>query len=102
MQQETKRDWTEHWLSFMERLLEFTACLAVLAFLVVQLMYSMLTCAVARSVAWALPAHCRAGMRQWAFCVWQHAFSVEAGRAGWKSWLGCHPAEAWLVSVAAA
>ena len=85
----------------MERQLEFTACLTMLAFLVVQLLGSLLTCAVAGCVALALPAHCRAGMRRWSLCLWQHAFSVDMVPKTWNAWLGCHPAEAWLVSVAA-
>ena len=85
----------------METALEFTACLAMLAFLVLQLLGSLLTCAVAWCVALALPAHCRAGMQRWRHSLWQHVFSVDLIPAGWKTWLACHPAEAWLVSLAA-
>ena len=85
----------------MERHLEFTACLAMLAFLVVQLLGCLLTCAVAGCVALALPAQCRAGMRQGSCSLWRHAFSVDMVPETWKAWLACHPAEAWLVSLAA-
>ena len=85
----------------MEKLLEFTACLAMLAFLVLQLLGCLLTCAVAWCVAVALPAHCRAVMRRWCCSLWQHAFSVDMVPETWKAWLTCHPAEAWLVSLAA-
>ena len=85
----------------MEKVLEFTACLAMLAFLVLQLLGALLTCAVAGCVALALPVHCRAGMQQWLKSLWRHAFSVDMVSETWKTWLTCHPAEAWLVSLAA-
>ena len=84
----------------MGTFLEFTACLALLACLVLQLLGCLMTCAVAWCTSLALPADCRAGMRGWCRSLWQNAFSLHMIPETWKAWLACHPAEAWLVSPA--
>ena len=84
----------------MDTFLEFTACLALLACLMLQLLGCMMTCAVTWCTALALPADCRPAMRHWCCSLWQNAFSVHMVPETWKAWLACHPAEAWLVSPA--
>lgn len=84
----------------MGTFLEFSACLAVLAVLLLQLTGCLVTCAVAWCTALALPTDCRPAMRSWCCSLWQHAFSFNMVPETWKTWLTCHPAEAWLVSPA--